>query len=123
MRRDQRLRRSRPVRVYRGSRTATRRGAGQTAALSQIDAERAATNARFYLAGFAYNFIRDDDTDGVPDYAKHLKEILSWFQTLLRDPTGIDPVAFANRLDNAYPNPFNPTTTIRYSIASAGLCL
>jgi flagellar hook assembly protein FlgD len=33
---------------------------------------------------------------------------------------GIEPIVFANRLDNAYPNPFNPTTTIKYSIASTG---
>ncbi len=43
-----------------------------------------------------------------------------WFQNVVDEPTGIDPVAFANRLDDNYPNPFNPTTTIRYSIASAG---
>jgi flagellar hook assembly protein FlgD len=41
-------------------------------------------------------------------------------QNVLPAPTGIDPVAFANKLENAYPNPFNPTTTIKYSIASAG---
>jgi flagellar hook assembly protein FlgD len=29
-------------------------------------------------------------------------------------------VAYADRLENAYPNPFNPATTITYSIASAG---
>jgi hypothetical protein len=93
---------------------------GQTAALSQITLNGAWTNARFYLAGFAYNFIRDDDTNGVPDYVKHLQEILVWFQNPIGQPTGIDPVAYANRLDDAYPNPFNPTTTIKYSIASAG---
>lgn len=76
--------------------------------------------ARFFLAGFGFNFIRHDDTDGVPDYATHLHGTLRWFQNFLADPTVIDPVAFENRLENAYPNPFNPTTTIRYSIAEPG---
>jgi len=92
----------------------------QTAALSQITPNAALSNARSFLGGFGYNFIRDDDTNGVPDYASHLYEILVWSQNAISYPTGIEPVAFANRLDNAYPNPFNPTTTIRYSIASAG---
>jgi hypothetical protein len=92
----------------------------QTAAVSQLTANNAATTARFFLAGFAYNFIRDDDTDGVPDYANHLREILVWFGNNIDNPTGIDPVAFANRLEDNYPNPFNPTTTVRYSIAERG---
>jgi len=78
------------------------------------------STARFFLAGFGFDFIRDDDTDNVPDYATHLWKVLQWMQNVLPAPTGIDPVAFTNRLENAYPNPFNPTTTIRYSIASAG---
>ena len=93
---------------------------GQSAALSQITPNSASTNARFFLGGFGYNFVRDDDLNGVPDYARHLHEILVWSQNAISYPTGIEPVTFANRLDNAYPNPFNPTTTIRYSIASAG---
>ncbi|MBP2681695.1 MAG: phosphohydrolase [Candidatus Krumholzibacteriota bacterium] len=40
------------------------------------------------------------------------------FTIKVYDPTGIEPGGVANRLDNAYPNPFNPVTTIRYSIAS-----
>ncbi|MBP2681230.1 MAG: Por secretion system C-terminal sorting protein, partial [Candidatus Krumholzibacteriota bacterium] len=90
------------------------------AALYQASANTAGSTARFFFAGFGFNFIRDDDTDGVSDYATHLHETLLWMENLLPSPTGIDPVAFANGLENAYPNPFNPTTTIRYSIASPG---
>ncbi len=92
---------------------------GPVAALSQVTPSSMATNARFYLAGYGFNFIRDDDQNEVPDYAKHIGELAPWFEGIWAPPVGIDPVAF-NRLDDAYPNPFNPTTTIRYSIADAG---
>jgi len=93
---------------------------GRAAALSQITPNCAGTNARFFLAGFGYDVIRDDDLNGAPDRAKHILEVLTWFQNTFPTAVGIVPETYANRLDNAYPNPFNPTTTIRYSIASAG---
>ncbi len=93
---------------------------GPNASLSQWTVNAVGDTARFYLAGFGYNFIRDDDATPPPDYAAHLMEIIQWFQNDVGAPVGIDPVAFENRLDNNYPNPFNPVTTIKYSIAERG---
>jgi hypothetical protein len=90
------------------------------ASLAQWTTNLAGDTARFFLAGFGYDFARDDDATGPPDYVVHIWEILRWFNNELGAPTGIDPVAFENRLDGNYPNPFNPTTTIDYSIASPG---
>jgi hypothetical protein len=94
--------------------------AGPNASLSQWRVNAVGDTARFFLAGFGFNFIRDDDAVPPPDYAVHLREILRWFQNEIGEPIGIDLIAFENRLDNACPNPFNPTTTIKFSIADAG---
>jgi hypothetical protein len=95
-------------------------GATRGAVVAQATPNSAGTTARFVLSGFAYNFIRDDAVGGPPDRVNHLRDILIWFQNPIGEPTGIDPVAFANNLDDNYPNPFNPTTTIKYSIAERG---
>jgi hypothetical protein len=95
---------------------------GQGAVLYQATIT-AQTTARFVLSGFAYNYIRDDapiPPQATLDRAAHLHDILVWFQNITADPVGVDPVAFENRLDNAYPNPFNPTTTIKYAIRDRG---
>jgi hypothetical protein len=93
---------------------------GPNASLSQWRVNAVGDTARFFLAGFGFDFIADDDTVAPPDYAPHLRELLRWFQNEIGDPIGIDPIAFENRLDNNYPNPFNPTTTIKYSVAEPG---
>jgi len=101
--------------AYRYNNAAT----GPVASLSQATLNSQGTTARFYLSGFAFNYIRDDDLNGVPDYVKHLQELLVWMENLIGNPVGIDPVAF-NSLSDNYPNPFNPTTTIKYNIAERG---
>ena len=89
-------------------------GAGDKAVVGQATPNLAATTARFVLCGFGYNFIRDDGVGGTAtDRSEHLRDVLVYFENLVDPPIGIDPVAFSNSLDNAYPNPFNPTTTIK----------
>jgi len=93
---------------------------GPNASLSQWTINSVGDTARFYLAGFAFNYVRDDDVITPPDYSPYFKELIEWFQNDLGDPIGIDPVAFVNNLEGNYPNPFNPTTTIKYGIAEQG---
>jgi len=90
------------------------------AAVYQSTANAAGSTARFHLAGFAYDFIRDDDALPPLDRVNYLKYTLQYFQNTMPTPVGIDPVAFANTLEDNYPNPFNPTTTIKYSIQDRG---
>jgi hypothetical protein len=94
--------------------------AANQAVVAQATPNGAGTTARYVLSGFAFNYIRDDGLGGPPDRVEHLRDILQYFQNIIDPPIGIDPVAFSNSLDNAYPNPFNPTTTIKYTIANRG---
>ncbi|UCH84248.1 MAG: T9SS type A sorting domain-containing protein, partial [Candidatus Latescibacterota bacterium] len=91
---------------------------GPGAVLAQATGNSAATTARCVLSGFAYNYIRNDGTIVSPnadDKSHHLQDILIYFQNEVPEPVGVDPIAF-NSLGDAYPNPFNPTTTIKYTI-------
>ena len=75
--------------------------------------------------GFGVEFMLGDlmpnghYTSGAPDRVDLMANIMEYFG---KEPTGAgtgtdDSVVFMNRLDHARPNPFNPTTTIAYSLA------
>jgi hypothetical protein len=90
---------------------------GDGAVLSQATLNSGSSTARVILSGFSFHYIRDVGPTFPPARVEHLRDILIWLGNDVGEPTAIDPVPqLVTYLNDNYPNPFNPTTTIRYGI-------
>ncbi len=71
------------------------------------------------MSGFSFAYIIDDDVNGVSDRADHLHDIITWLGNAVGGATGAD-VTYQTTLSPNYPNPFNPQTSIAFSLKESG---
>jgi hypothetical protein len=93
--------------------------ANNGAVISKVTNNSHGVDVGVLLSGFAFEYIRDDESDGIADRMDHLHDILLWLGNVVGQPVDVTPVR-ENSLSQNYPNPFNPQTTIAFALKERG---
>ncbi|RKZ08847.1 hypothetical protein DRQ05_00760 [bacterium] len=90
------------------------------AGIQNTNLNGAGYTARTMWFGFSFMTIRDIENSSPPIRFKILKEVVDWFEnTTNPDITGDETPAVYSLAQNV-PNPFNPSTTIRFNMKAKG---
>ena len=76
---------------------------------------------RTVFTPFSYQLAQDTgfEVDHYPGYVRRMvDDVLERLFGVLGDPIAADPVPARTAFDGAYPNPFNPSTTLRFALAA-----
>jgi hypothetical protein len=97
---------------------------GDGAVISKQTLNSVGKTATVVMSGFSFPYIRDASLEFILARAEFLRDVLIKMGYAIGPVgTGVDPgdgPTYVNALGNAYPNPFNPTTTITYAIKERG---
>ncbi len=96
---------------------------GDGAIISSQTTNTNSKTATVVLSGFSYTFTRDAAATFPPARVEFMRDLLQKMGNITPNATGVDPgdaPLYANALHNNYPNPFNPTTTIAYTVKERG---
>ncbi|UCF78536.1 MAG: T9SS type A sorting domain-containing protein [Candidatus Eiseniibacteriota bacterium] len=83
-------------------------------------------NYRTFLEGYDFCLIRDSNLLGIPScgpdtyVGEWMKCVLSWSSSIGVPERGAGRASVATLLHQAFPNPVNPSATIRFSVATPG---
>jgi hypothetical protein len=91
-------------------------GGSGSAMLRDTTTNSQSTLTTVLLAGFSLHYIRNVGIGFPNARTQHLLEAIECLGNVLGTPVGLPTPQYVNYLDNNYPNPFNPTTSIRYGI-------